>query len=194
MSRRNGFTLLEVLAALAVLGLLSGLLAASVRLVLRARTTEARVLHQREDLDATDRTLRTLIAGMEPGAIGAAPLIAGSADRLAFSAVLPQGAGIPGAADLLLAVAPDHRLVLRYTPHRHVRPLGPPPPVHEATLLEGVTRLDLAYWPRTPPWGWIGTWDGPLLPALVRIRIVLPAGDPRHWPEIVAAPMRSPAP
>ncbi len=192
--RSKGFTLLEVLVALAVLALLSGLLAAGVRLVLRVRGTEARVLHRHDDLDATDRALRALVGGMEPGAVGAPPLIAGSADRLAFSAVLPQGAGIPGVADLLLALAPDHRLVLRYTPHRHVRLLGPSPPVREATLLDGVARLDLAYWPRTPPWGWLGTWDGPLLPALVRIRIVFAPDDPRHWPAIVAAPMRAPAP
>ena len=192
--RAKGFTLLEVLVALAVLGLLSGLLAAGVRLVLHART-------DRGAGAASARRLRcdrphAAHADRGHGARGDRRRAADRRQRrpARLQRRAAEGAGIPGAADLLLAVAPDHRLVLRYTPHRHVRPLGPLPPVREATLLEGVARLDLAYWPRTPPWGWTGTWDGPLLPALVRIRIVLPADDPRHWPEIVAAPMRAPAP
>ena len=189
-----GFTLLEVLVALAVLGLLTGLLAAGLRVGLQAWRRETRLLHAHADLDATDRALRRLIATMEPGTIGAPPLIAGSADRLAFSAMLPPGAGITGPADLLLMVDQDHRLVLRYRPHRHVIALRPPPPMRETVLLGDVARLDLAYWPRGAPFGWRRAWTGPVLPGLVRLRIVFPDGDPRHWPAVVARPMRVAAP
>lgn len=191
MRGRAGFTLLEVLVALAVLGLLLGLLTSGVRLGLRAWHTEARVRHARADLDAVDRTLRRLITDMAAGSVGVPPLLAGTAHRLAFTATLPEGAAVAGEADLLLTVDAAHRLVLRWTPHRHVRPLGPPPPAAAATLLDGVARLDLAYWPRLPPWGWRAAWQGPDLPGLVRVRIVFPEGDARHWPEIVAAPLRA---
>ena len=194
MSDRRGFTLLEVLVALAVLGLLLGLLAGGVQLGLRAWQAQARVRETRGDLDAVDRTLRHLIAAAEAGSVSVPPLFDGQSDRLGFSADLPEGAGIPGVADLGLGVAADHRLVLRYTPHRHVRPLGPPPPVREATLLDGVARLELAYWPRNPPWGWRSAWTGRELPGLIRLRLVFLPGDVRHWPDIVAAPLRTPAP
>lgn len=191
MTAQRGFTLLEVLVALAVLGLLLGLLADGLHLGMRARAAQARLLHGRADLDAVDRALRRLIATAEPGNMAAPALFDGRPDRLAFSVRLPEGAGIDGVADLGLGVAAGHRLVLRYAPHLHVRPLGPPPTPRETVLLEGVAGLDLAYWPRLPPWGWRRTWAGPGLPGLVRLRIVFVDKDARHWPDLVVAPLRA---
>lgn len=196
MTRRAspGFTLLEVLVALAVLGLLLGLLANGVHFGVRAWDTASRITRREGDLDAVDRALRRLITAMDPGSVSVPPTLAGTAARLLFTAKLPQGAGVPGLADLLLAVDDRHRLVLRATPHRHVRPLGPPPAVRQTVLLQDVARLEIRYWPRQPPFGWQTAWSGPALPGLVRIRIVFAAGHDRHWPDIVAAPLRAPLP
>ena len=193
----GGFTLLEVLAALAVLGLVMAGLAAGSRFGLRAWESQSRLIDARAELDATDRTLRRLVEGMDPGGPNQDPLIEGGPDRLAFTAELPAAAAeVTRRADVALLVDGAGRLVLRWTPRLGAVRLGPPPPAEEAELLRGVARLNLAYWPRpgsgpdAPAAGWRDTWAERSLPALVRIRLAFPPGDGRRWPDIVAAPMR----
>lgn len=183
-----------MLVALAVLGLLLALLGDGVRLGLQAWRAQVRTVAARGDLDAVDRLLRRLVAGMDPGSTTVAPLMLGAPDRLAFTTVLPEGAGAaPSApADVALGVDAAHWLVLHWTPHRHEPHAGPPPPAQDVRLLPGMAGIELAYWPRTPPFGWRTEWTGPALPGLVRIRLrPAPTGRPA-WPDIVAAPMRDP--
>jgi general secretion pathway protein J len=59
----------------------------------------------------------------------------------------------------------------------------------ETVLLEDIDRLELAYWRGA----WVTRWEAAALPQLVRVRIVFPHGDPRHWPDILVAPRREPA-
>lgn len=187
--RRNGFTLLEVMVALVVFGLILAGLNQGMRYGLQAWQTQVRVSSRSSDLDAVSRALRNMIEVMDPGnGVDRAP-IAASRDRLAFDTVLPDRTGTTGvqrvAAELL--VDPAHRLVLRWRPQLHVKWLRPRPPPDVTSLLSGVERLDLAFW--RPTGGWMDSWGYPDLPALVRIRVVFPPGDPRHWPDLVVAPV-----
>lgn len=185
--KQAGFTLLELLVALVVLGFILGGLVQGVRYGLRATDTQARLSEGRGELDAVDRALRRLIAQADPGTAHGGPSLAGTGSRLLLTSDLPDAAGPNvGQADIAIAVAPDHRLVLRWTPHLHATRFGPAPAPHEVALLENVDRIELAYWAG----GWRGTWDAAGLPALIRLRIVFPAGDDRHWPDLVAAPQR----
>ncbi len=189
-----GFTLLEVVVALAVLGFLMVGLAQGVRFGLAAWSRQDRVIDRRADLDATDRTLRALVGQMDPGTARDPAAIAGSEQRLGFTSVLPTGgdvtAGMDGeAADMLLLVDAGHRLLLRWTPHIHARRVGPAPEPHTEVLLGGIERLELAYWRMAPGGGWTQEWTDRALPGLVRFRLVFPSGAHRHWPDIVAAPL-----
>ena len=65
--------------------------------------------------------------------------------------------------------------------------LGYPAAAAERELLSGVDRIDISYFEDS---GWHTRWQQPGPPALIRIRIVFLDGDPRHWPDIVAAPIR----
>lgn len=191
MNRRDaGFTLLEILVALVVLGFLMLGLSQGTRFGLQALTAQGRLLDERAELDAVDRTLRRLIERMDPGGPNQAPKIEGGRGALAFTSELPAAAS--GAARLadVAVMLNGGRLVLRWTPRVNAVRFGPPPAPQEAELLRGVERLDLAYWPPPPASGWVDAWTEESLPQLVRIRLVFPQGDRRRWPDIVAAPLR----
>jgi len=188
----RGFTLLEVMVALVVIGLLVAGLAEGVRFGLRAWDLQNRMLGRNDGLDAVDRVLSGLITEMQPGAVMQPPRISGSADRLAFVTELPLAAGPAElrTAAVVLTTDASHRLLLDWTPDPHATPLEPSA-THRVVLLSGVARLEISYWlPADHGGGWIREWHRPYLPALVRIRILFQAGDRRVWPDIVAAPIR----
>jgi general secretion pathway protein J len=193
--RQHGFTLLEILVALVVLGFLMIALTQGVQFGLRSWDLQARTIARRGDLDAIDRTLRGLIEHMDPGSPTEALPIQGNAASLAFTTELPLAAGALSTrlADVALGVDGAHRLLLRWTPHLHAVRFGPAPPPQQTELLRGVDHLDLSYWRRASrraAAAWLGAWTEAAPPGLVRIRLVFPEGDARHWPDIVAAPMR----
>jgi general secretion pathway protein J len=141
------------------------------------------------DFDAVDRTLRRLIENMDPGNDTDPAPFAASPEGLALRTALPDPAA-PGSAqrvEATLAVARDHRLVLRWRPYLHVNRLRPARPATETELLRNVQRMDVTFW--RAGGGWTRVWRSPDLPAVVRIHLTLRAGDPRHWPDIVAAPV-----
>lgn len=195
MSRPDGgFTLLEILVALVVLGFLMLGLSQGTRYGLQALTAQGRLLEERAELDAVDRALRRLIERMDPGGPNQAPDIQGGRTTLAFTSELPAAAaGAAGLADVALMLN-GSRLVLRWAPRINAERFAPPPAPAEAELLRGVQQLDLAYWRRAtndnPASGWTDAWSEQALPELVRIRLVFPSGDRRRWPDIVAAPLR----
>lgn len=188
-----GFTLLELLVGLVVFGFILAGLAGGVRYGLRAADSQTRLVDRTGELDAVDRALRRLLVEADPGTSrGGATLIGTLSEagggRISFVSVLPAAvSGFVGQeADVALGVGADRRLVLRWSPHRHVRRVGAVPAVQEAEILRGVERLEVGYWKD----GWRTSWDEAALPGLVRLRIVFPAGDVRHWPDIVVAPVR----
>ncbi|MBV8455244.1 MAG: prepilin-type N-terminal cleavage/methylation domain-containing protein [Acetobacteraceae bacterium] len=190
MRRAAGFTLLETLVALVVLGFMVAGLTEGVHFGLSAWGTEGRIMARHEDLDAVDRTLRLLVRQMDPGTPTDPREVSGTNSRLLFTSRLPEAAG-GEIADMLLSADPAGRLVLEWTRHLHARRLAAPPPPRREVLLSGIERLELAYWrPAASGGGWEESWSEHSLPALVRIRIVSRPGQARHWPDVVTAPMR----
>jgi general secretion pathway protein J len=191
-----GFTLLETIVALVVLGLLIVGLGEGVRFGLGARRAEDSLIAKGEGLDAVDRPLRTMIAGADPGSFNAPATLVGGPDRISFLTELPAGAAIEGIrrVHVVLGVDPAHRLVLDWQLDPHAVALRRPP--HgQVVLLNDVARLAITYSkPAAEGGGWVQQWVVPELPALVRLRFVFRAGDRRLWPDIVAAPMRERAP
>lgn len=186
--RQSGFTLLEVLVALVVLALLMASLAQATRFGVRAWNTQSATVLRNADLDTVDRTLRTLIARMQPPAEPDQPSLQGTAHEMQFSSALPDGAGAGATriAAIGLLVDGSRHLLLRWTPQPHAKLLGAPPPVHQDVLLDDVSGMDLSYRGRDGTWS--DSWRTPTLPQLVRIHLAL-AGH-RRWPDILVAPMR----
>jgi general secretion pathway protein J len=188
-----GFTLLETLVALVMLGFLLVGLTHGVRTGLALWNAQSRRIGEAADLDAAERTLRNLLSGIATapsvGAASGSATFDGSADHLAFVGDLPNGLGTTGLANIVLALQ-GGRLVLSWTPHRHEISSAPPPKPVETELVGRVVRLELAYWGSPSPdqpAAWQRQWQGPQLPDLIRVRLLFAEGDKRRWPELIAA-------
>jgi general secretion pathway protein J len=185
-----GFTLLEILVALAVFGFLLAGLSQTVRFGLSAWREDARLSDGRTDLDALDRTLRSVVENLAPADDAAHSSIEGSADTLTgvTRLRLPRAGLTPIRVEAALAVS-GTRLVLRWRPYHHAIALGPPPPLAETELISGVTRLGIEYW--RPPGVWVAKWHEPDLPLLIRFRVMFAGSPAQRWPDIVVAPLLS---
>ena len=187
---RAGFTLIEMMVALAVFGLLALGLAQGTRLGLRAWYAETAAVAGHDQLDATDRALRLLIAPMVAGDADQA-VIAGEADSLECLTTLPEVVAADSRlAEIRLFLDADRRLILRWRLHRHERLLGSPPAWQEIELLRGVEHVRFSYQQRGGT-AWLDNWRDSDAPGLVRIHLGFPSGDPRRWPDITVATLYS---
>ncbi len=180
----SGFTLLEMLVALVVFGLVMAGLTQTFRFGLSVWSSGPRRIAGPENMAALDAALTRMIAQAVPGSLDGRP------DRLAFTTPLPPGAGLPGSlADAAILAGPDGALVLRYSPHPPGIPLHRPPPPRIEVLAHGTTGFSVSY--LNPSSGgapvWTPSWSGSGLPLLVRLHIQRD-GQP-DWPDLIAAPV-----
>ena len=193
--RDRGFTLLEILVALVVLGMVLAGIAGGVQFGERAADMQARSIAAHADMGAADRLLRRLIAAMDPGTQSETPQISAGAAAFGFTTDLGSAASAlgEGEADIGLGVDAGHRLVIRWTPALHAFRLAPP----AAAANGGAARWRAAGRVRVlgPRRGRGGCLGDPLvtekdIPPLVRIRLFFEPGTHRTWPDIIAATQR----
>jgi general secretion pathway protein J len=191
-----GFTLVEVLAALALLSLLSLTLIGALRFGLaaweRAETHAERV----DNVVLAQNFLRRLIEDAYPFFSAADPTrgeidFEGTAVGLRLLAPTPQALGGSGRSRVSLSIERrEERLDLVVA----VRPelAGDTGTATRRVLVGDVQSVELSYFgkgrsERAP--GWRNQWTKEqALPQLVRIEVQFPAGDKRTWPELVAGP------
>jgi general secretion pathway protein J len=194
---QRGFTLLETLVVVVVLGLLVAGLGRGVHAGLALWSGQQRRLGQTAELDAGARILRALLTGIAvlpaAGAGGTAAQngFKGDAEHLTFVGDLPTGLGTTRRADIAIGLRKGN-LVLTWTPHLHEIPLGTPPSPTDTELIANVAHLDIAFWGSAvpdQPAAWRTQWDGPAPPVLIRIRLVFRKSDQRRWPDLITAPV-----
>lgn len=203
----HGFTLVELLVAITLLGMLMAALFGGLRLGARVWETAD------ERLDASMRTqvvqdfIRQRVTGMLPLEMippeleeeaVSEPAFVGTIEAMRFASPLPENLGA-GVYLMELALAEGGRadgtgnLVLRWRPleadDRAAEEIAP----EERVLLENIAALQLFYFgtiDAAQPPGWWQAWEGQAtLPRLIRLRLSFPENDQRQWPELIVQPM-----
>jgi len=192
-----GFTLVELLVALALFSLLAILLFDNVHFGLQAWQRGGAHAEDLEHELASQDLLRRMIGNIYPmlgadGAVqprldfeggreaisflGSAPIVTGGGGRFRFKVSAEQR---QGRTDLVMSSSPE---------------LGDPDRsmATKTTLLTDIEGIEFGYLgetktPQGVPWqdSWIGRSE---LPRLVRIRVGFHSGDARAWPELLIAP------
>ena len=194
----QGFTLLELLVALAVFSLLVVGLTQGLRFGLQGWQTQNREVQKLGELDSVDRLLRDLLSSVQSGEPG----FFGDSHRMRFTGLLPRAA--PPAirvATMTLLVTKDGFLALNWAPPELAKP-GKPIVTMLTPILDHVANIQLAYYAEAQTVGenkqlkagWRTRWDdNARIPTMIRLHIDFVEGDPRHWPDFVIAPMVSAA-
>jgi general secretion pathway protein J len=194
-----GFTLIEMLVSLAILGLAAAMLAGGIGLAGRFSLQTAHRAEAAETTIAAQSILRERLAAMTPlpRLDSGTPIVDAEGNSGVFTFYsTPSVAQAPDSSwryrllvsatgDLILfsANALDARLDLdgRGTTGWSATP-----------LLAGVSRMAIGYYGPDPINGgrrWQANWIGQgALPELIRVRLDFPGGDTRRWPDLVVRP------
>jgi len=159
LGRPAGFTLLEMLVVLVVLGFLMIGLSQGVRAGFSLWDAQTRRVGQTAELDAAARIVRALLTNVaSPSSTGitttANGAFKGTPDSVSFVCDLPTGLGTTQRAEITLqlefaywgAVSPDQT------------------------------------------GGWQAQWEAGAIPELIRLRLFFTKGDQRRFPDLITSP------
>jgi general secretion pathway protein J len=204
-SRRSaGFTLVELMVALLLLALISGVLYGSLSLSANSWDRGEAKADQASDMRQTAEFLRQALGAEHPLRLHKAvdqPLyFAGASDSLAFAGATPGrvGGGIYYFRIALAASGQSSKLVLSRTIPDYTAVKPPSFDTADASVLaEGVAQLKFSYFGRDPDANdvvdptWRDHWDDPqILPLLIRMDVKTTQGT--SWPSLVVEPKIAP--
>jgi general secretion pathway protein J len=194
--RETGFTLLETLVALALLGLLTVFLVDGMRLGSRYLQASVSRAEPADAVGTVQDLLRRMLEEAYPalayGDSGTQPVFDGASDRLTFATVIPPQLGRGGYFRVQLYVD-GGRLLIRWQPERSqtIGSWGPdtrgPYP-----LLDHVSRLRFRYFGAAVPGdkpGWADQWHSFVRsPLLVQMDVGFAQGQAAIWSSLIASP------
>ncbi len=188
---QQGFTLVEILIALVVFSLVLVALERGFQAATMIFERQRGMLASQAELGAVDQFLRNLVVHANGGNAREDQVFFGRPHGFVLRGPSPLALGGTegSSADFRLSVDDQHRLTIVWMAYRHVTDAARP--AHQEVLLKGIQTIDCDYFADGK---WENSWYSSGLPALVRIRILFPDGDRRHWPDIVAAPATEPMP
>ena len=205
MRTERGFTLLELIVALVLLGLLSAVLFGSVKLAGRSSDSGEAKVEAAATMRLAQEFLRANLESQHPlrmRKIADWPLLfTGTGDELRYAAALPSRIAGGGIWYYRLAVRGDDAhspLVLeRVIPDLAADAVPGFADAERSVLAQDIASLRIGYFGRDPDAApsvapsWRDQWnDTQRLPLLIRIDVAPKSGPP--WPTLYVAPRESP--
>jgi general secretion pathway protein J len=194
-AKDRGFTLLEVIVALAVLGFVLIGLSQAAHFGSVAMNTQAGFSARAEQIARVDHLVRQLIENAAPPVASDHKPFAGKQHRMVLESLFPYQplTLVTRRVQVAFGVDDQHRLLLRWQPHPNAEILArDPPPPQEIVVMEGVDHIDLFYRKTTADNGaWLDSWDDVTLPVLVRVHIEM-VSKKQHFPDILVPTMLDP--
>ena len=201
---QRGFTLLELLVAMTLLGLIMVLLFGGLRLGTRAWESGDERSEELARLEVVQGFIRRQLSQAFPLVVSLDRAerrisFAGRPDRLEFTTLMPTHLGVGGFHRLVLSVAADgaeRRLVMRRRLFQSGMEYAVEQPDAEddaeTVLLDQISGAAFSYYgamdaDEEPEWR--DTWEEARSPPLlVRLDVTFAEGDRRYWPELVVRP------
>lgn len=197
----DGFTLVELLVAIAILALLATLLVGGLRFGTRAwerADVHADIVSEVQIVQAFLRRRISEAAPVRKQGQSDKPVVDFDGERthLSFVTVMPVHLETGGYARLDLDFRPDlGKLLLRWQPYDFSGGAKRSADAETRVLLDGVAEVSFAYFGSAADdtdqaSAWQNEWKGRgRLPALIDLRVRFVASGLRHWPDMVVAPM-----
>ncbi len=197
----SGFTLLELLISLTLLGLIAAVLFGGLRFGLRAADIGSERLDRSRELLLAQSFLRRQLGQAIPLARGrdqgqAVAWFDGGRDAIEFIAPMPAHLGLGGLYRVTLRTTGEpgsRRLTLvqrMFRPNDEGASAATDGGI--TTLIDGIEGLRFDYYGAASPDDrprWESEWtEMETLPELIRVRVTFPAAAGRHWPDLTVAP------
>ena len=194
--RTAGFTLVELLVAITLLGLIAVLLAGGLRFGARAWERGSEVAEDASDLALVQAFVRRQLGGARPlrrrgEELAKALDFVGEPDGVEFVVLMPAHLDVPGFYRIAFRLERDqdgrHLLMERRT-FDLGDDLGAGKVLDQRILIDRIAGGEFTYFGAAeegdPP-QWREQWqDATILPELVRLKMHFPVGDRRSWPEL----------
>ena len=192
MADESGFTLVEVLVAAMLLALIAMLSGQGLALAGKAWGSVRDHATGDDEVAVAQSLVRRMIVQSRPEMFyqddgRLARSFAGGADTLRLVADMPPGSARSSALEFRVENGGLAMVLAPITPAES-QPLHALAFGKRFVLVSGVASARFAYW--GPDGAWLDSWsDFQHPPLLVRLRLTFPPGDPREWPDLVAAPV-----
>lgn len=208
--RQDGFTLLEILVAMTLLGLVMVMIFGGLRLGARVWEAGDERAEARARIEIVQRFLRTYVNQAHPlmqadQDTNQQVAFVGHRDGVEFATLMPPHLSAGGFNHLAVSTADDgagtgRNLVVRFALLKrdddNSAVLAGAEEAEPTVLLDRITAAEFSYYGahnKDDEPEWSDRWEGELLPLLVRLRVRFADGDGRTWPELTMATGNVPA-
>jgi general secretion pathway protein J len=190
--RHRGFTLIEILVALALMGLIGVILITSLQIGGHTWQRVMRGASSTEDIAQAQESLRQRLSSLYPddrADLGRPGFLSSNGASLEFSGAAPDSTA-DGVVRYQIAVSAESgALEVRSWPDKggYLESLSNSKP---EALLSHVASMSVQFWLAADQirGRWVDRWDSRQVPRLIRIDVAFGADDKRRWPPLYIEP------